>query len=106
MDDDVAQMLDNLGEAEARRLLDRLGLRASLREFERRCAIVFAMDLHRRRIPRRQIIERLMTRYGFSERKAYMVDNSAIAEFCKSGVGFAKNSGIVDAPITNKDCSQ
>jgi len=90
MDDEVAAVLHGLDEGKARRLLEGLGQRAALREFERQCARAFAIELRRRRVERRHIVERLIARYGFSERKAYMVDDEAIAEFCKSRVGFAR----------------
>ena len=50
-----------------------------------------------------QIIERLMAAYGFSRRKAYMVDDEAIDKFCKSRVGFAKDQGTIEHPPTKAE---
>ena len=96
MDPDVAALLAELDEHKACRLLDRLGARAVRREFERLSAINFAVDLQRDRLPRRTIVERLRTRYGFKERKAYMIADVALEQFCKRERGIANCSGSIE----------
>jgi hypothetical protein len=94
--DELIELAADLGEAGVRRVLLSAGASAALRAFDRACAIALAIDLRRRRVERKQIIERLIVAYGFSRRKAYMVDDEAIDRFCKSRVGFAKDQGTIE----------
>jgi hypothetical protein len=83
MDDDVAELLHTLDEAKARRLLEGLGQRAALREFDRQCAVRHAVDLLQQRTERPQIRDRLMQRYGLERRAAYMRIDEALQLYCR-----------------------
>jgi hypothetical protein len=97
MDDEVAAILHSLDEAKARRLLEDLGTRSALRQWERDCAVRYALRLHRARTPRRTIVERLLARYEFSERTAYTVVDEMLRRFAESRVGFAESGTMIEA---------
>ena len=82
MDPYVAELLYDLGEDRARRLLEGLGQRAALHAFERSCAVRFALGLLRRRVGTNEIRARLMARYEVSERTAFRYFADALARHC------------------------
>jgi hypothetical protein len=83
MDPDVATLLHDLDEGKARRLLEGLGQRAALREFERQCAVRHAVDLLQQRVERSHIRDRLMQRYGLERWSAYRRIDEALQIFCR-----------------------
>ena len=70
--------LAKLSEADARVLLLELGALAALRAFDRDCAERYAGELLRQRCTRAVTRDRLVQRYGMSERSAYRVINAVI----------------------------
>jgi hypothetical protein len=83
VDDDIAALLRTLQEGDARRLLGGLGQRAALREFERDCAIRYALALFHQRVDRLMIRDRLMQRYELGIRTAYRYIDEALIHFCQ-----------------------
>jgi hypothetical protein len=81
MDEAVELALD-LGEDRGRRLLLSLGARAAVREFDKACAVRYAVHLLHERCPRVEIRNRLAQRYPFSQRTAYYCIDEALIHFC------------------------
>lgn len=73
-----------LGTDRGRRLLELLGARAALREFDQACAISFAVEQLRAGAARPEIRDRIRARYRFSERTAYRVLGQALDIFCQT----------------------
>lgn len=105
MDSDVAELLHSLDEAKARRLLEGLGQRAALREFDRQCAIRFATGLLRQHVGTTDVRQRIMKRYNVSERTAFRYYEEAVISHCHSardgGSSGADDGGLNEGP-TNR----
>lgn len=108
MDDPVELALE-LGEDRARRLftlVDELGVRAALRAFDRECSVRFSAQLWSQHVERKAIVTRLQQRYGFKERKAYMVADEGLTRFAKTRAAFAKERGNIQSGKTEIDSDE
>lgn len=96
----IDELLRASGEAAARRWLRELGTAAALRDFDRRCAKKRARQLLDQDVDRPVIRDRLMTSYGFSERTAYRLIESALCQKPGSfGTPAAHDLGIDTATV-------
>jgi len=99
MDDPISLAVDEFGEDRGRRLLeivDELGVRAALRAFERECSVRFSAQLWSQHVDRKAIVTRLQQRYGYKERKAYMIADEGLTRFAKRRGEFAKARGNIE----------
>lgn len=96
----VANTLAKLSPKEARSLLLELGAFAALRAFDRDCAQQYAAELLGQRCTRALTRDRLMQRFGISERSAYRLIDAAIQNRAKSGHGLAYHRSTLDTPNT------
>lgn len=80
--DGLAELVEDIGEDRVRRVLVSADARRALREFDRACAIRYALQLLQQRVERPAIRDRLIGRYGFARRTAYRCIDAAIEQFC------------------------
>jgi hypothetical protein len=102
MDDDSVALALKLGE-DGRRLLEILGQRAALREFDRACAVDFAIELLQQRVDPGVVRDRLMRRYRLSRTSAYRVRETALTKLSQnapcSGTRIADHRSAVPSTV-------
>ena len=94
----IANTLAKLSPKEARSLLLELGAFAALRAFDRDCAQQYAAELLSQRCTRALTRDRLVHRFGISERSAYRLIDAAIQNRAKSGHGLANHRSTLNIP--------
>jgi hypothetical protein len=94
--DDLVELADDIGEDRLRRVLLRANALRTVAELDRAMAVALAQRLWHRHVNRRDIVERLIARYQFSERTSYRIADEGLERFAKSRGRLAKPASIID----------
>ena len=94
----TANTLAKLSDNEVRSLLLELGALATLRAYDRNSAQTHAAELLAQRCTRAQTRDRLVQRFGISERSAHRLIDAAIQNRAKSGHGLANHRSTLNIP--------
>lgn len=102
--DGLAELAKAIGEERVRRVLVSVDARRALREFDRACAIRYAIQLLQQRVGRPAIRDRLIGRYGFARRTCYRVLDTALEQYCaRTRDALAHRAATIEAPPTEEN---
>jgi hypothetical protein len=76
-------LLAKAGEDGGREILVALGRESALHDFDRACAVVFAVRLFEQQVDRLEIRNRIIVRYGLTLRTVYRIIDEALQRFCQ-----------------------
>ena len=101
--DHLVELAADIGEERVRLVLLRANALRAVSEFDRTMAARFAERLWHQRVPQREIVDRLIARYQYSERTSYRIANEGLDRFAKTRGRLARPPGMIEPGISPED---